>query len=124
MTVLFAIILAHPWPLLVGYWVGAAMHLMFDVLVNGEHALKRAVCFYIFSYRGYHRFAAENLIQDASVGPEAGSHPVKDFFTRWRPCKKQDDPLPLGEGGPKGAEREPVRRKPQEKARVAKLDEA
>ena len=56
MTVLLAVILAHPWPLLVGYWVGAAMHLIFDVLVNGEHALKRAVCFYIFSYRAYHRF--------------------------------------------------------------------
>ena len=96
MTVLFALILSHPWPLLVGYWVGAAMHLMFDVLVNGEHALKRAVCFYVFSYRAYHWFAAENLIQDACVGPEAGSRPVKDFFTRWRPFKKQDDLLPLG----------------------------
>ena len=89
MTVLFAVIVAHPWPMLVGYWVGAAMHLMFDVLVNGEHALKRAVCFYVFSYRAYHRFAADNLIQDASVSPEAGSRPVRDFFTRWRPLKEQ-----------------------------------
>jgi len=112
MTVLFAVILAHPWPLLVGYWVGAAMHLIFDVLVNGEHALKRAVCFYIFSYRAYHRFSADNLIQDAAVGPEAGSRPVKDFFTRWRPFKKQDRPLPLGEGG---AER---------RVRVSGFDEA
>src|SRR6266699_1365931 len=99
MTLLFGLILVHPWPLLVGYWVGAAMHLVFDVLVNGEHALKRAVCFYIFSYRVYHRFSADNLIQDADVGPEAGSRPVRDFFTRWRPFKKQNRPLPLGEGG-------------------------
>ncbi len=124
MTVLFAVILTHPWPLFVGYWVGAAMHLMFDVLVNGEHALKRTFCFYVFSYRAYHRFATESLIQDASVGPEAGSRPVKDFFTRWRPFKKQDDPVPVGEGSAKRAEREPVRAKPQEKVRAAGFDEA
>jgi len=123
MTVLFAVILAHPWPLLVGYWVGAAMHLIFDVLVNGEHALKRAVCFYIFSYRVYHRFSADDLIQDAAVGPEAGSRPVRDFFTRWRPFKKQDRPLPLGENG---AKREPDSSTPEQKprrVRVSNFDE-
>src|SRR5437667_12312434 len=105
MTVLFAVILAHPWPLLVGYWVGAAMHLTFDVLVNGEHALKRAVCFYTFSYRLYHRFAAENLMEDVVVVAEAGSRPVQDFFTRWRPRKEHSEdespstgPLPEGGG--------------------------
>src|SRR5262245_41267828 len=35
MTVLLAVILFHPWPLLVGYWIGAAMHLIFDILING-----------------------------------------------------------------------------------------
>ena len=35
MSLMFLIILVHPWPLLVGYWVGALMHLTFDVLVNG-----------------------------------------------------------------------------------------
>ena len=43
MTVLFLIMLTYRWPLLVGYCVGAAMHLIFDVLVNGEYALKRAL---------------------------------------------------------------------------------
>src|SRR5215471_14189316 len=61
MTVLFLIILAHPWPLLVGYWIGALMHLTLDVLVNGEHALKRAVLFYFFSYRAWWAFGAEGL---------------------------------------------------------------
>jgi len=99
------------------------MHLIFDVLVNGEHALKRAVCFYIFSYRVYHRFSADNLIQDADVGPEAGSRPVRDFFTRWRPFKKQDRPLPLGENG---AKREPDSSTPEQKprrVRVSNFDE-
>src|SRR2546425_10963239 len=108
MTLLFAVILAHPWPLLVGYWVGAAMHLIFDVLVNGEHALKRAVAFYVFTYRAYNRFAAENLMQDVVVHTEAGSQPVRDFFVRWRSMKddREDSedskpspcPLPEGEG--------------------------
>src|SRR5262245_36312790 len=30
MTVLFFVLSFHPWPLLVGYWFGAAMHLIFD----------------------------------------------------------------------------------------------
>src|SRR6266704_5184190 len=51
MTILFLVILAHPWPLLVGYWVGALMHLVFDILVNGDYALKRPFLFYIFAYR-------------------------------------------------------------------------
>src|SRR5437867_5044438 len=67
MSVLFVTILLYPWPLLVGYWFGAAMHLIFDVLVNGDHALKRAVLFYFFTYRASQRFAAENLMADVSV---------------------------------------------------------
>src|SRR5215831_11180088 len=37
MAVLLAVLLFHPWPVLVGYWFGAAMHLTFDVLVNGDY---------------------------------------------------------------------------------------
>src|SRR5262249_44536330 len=85
MTLLLATILVHPWPLLVGYWVGAMMHLTFDVLVNGEHGLRRPIAFYVFSYRAFHNFAADKLLKDVPVSSEAGSHPVKDFFTRWRP---------------------------------------
>src|SRR5437588_10278036 len=88
MTVLLAVIFAHPWPLLVGYWVGAAMHLVFDVLVNGEYGLKRPVMFYVFAYRAFHRFAAETLFKDVVIPAEAGSQPVRDFFVRWRPVQE------------------------------------
>src|SRR3989442_12518990 len=33
MGVIKLIILFHPWPLLIGYWLGAAMHMTFDVLI-------------------------------------------------------------------------------------------
>jgi hypothetical protein len=85
MTFLFLVIIWHPWPLLVGYWTGALMHLIFDVLVNGDHALKRAVLFYIFTYRAVNRFDAENLLAlPDTVVPEGD--PVRDFF-RWRPAE-------------------------------------
>ena len=95
MTFLFVFILVHPWPLLVGYWVGALMHLTFDVLVNGDVGLKRPVLFYSFAYRASYRFAATYLIRtDASV--KLSTRPVRDFF-RWRP--EEDDPREQGETG-------------------------
>jgi hypothetical protein len=105
MMVLLAVILKFPIPVLVGYWVGAAMHLTFDILVNGEHQLKRAGLFYLFSYRAYLRFAAINLMGPVIIPPEAGAQPITDFFTRWRPLKEEPQesqsssgPLPEGEG--------------------------
>jgi hypothetical protein len=89
MSFLFLIILAHPRPLLVGYWVGALMHLTFDVLINGEHALRRPVLFYVFGYRIAERFDAAKLMK-ASTDAKAGLAPIRDFF-RWRPV--QDEPL-------------------------------
>jgi hypothetical protein len=88
MTFLLALIFFRPWPLLAGYWVGALMHLTFDVLVNGDNALKRPVLFYFFSYRARYRFAAEHLL-DVSVSAKAGSHPVREFF-RWRPVEDEE----------------------------------
>jgi hypothetical protein len=89
MTVLLLIIAGHPWPLLVGYWFGALMHLIFDVLVNGDNALKRPVLFYIFSYRAAHRFAADKLL-DVVAPSAAGKAPIRDFF-RWRPVQDTAD---------------------------------
>jgi hypothetical protein len=83
MTVLLALILFHPWPLLVGYWFGAAMHLTFDILVNGEFALKRAIFFYIFSYRAAHRFAASELMDRPPFAEGLGKRPLLEFF-QWR----------------------------------------
>ena len=83
MTLLLGIMLVHPWPLLVGYWVGALMHLICDILVNGDYALRRPVLFYVFAYRAAHRFSAEPLM-DIRASKQAGSAPVREFF-RWRP---------------------------------------
>jgi hypothetical protein len=88
MTVLLGLILVHPWPLLVGYWIGALMHLIFDVLVNGDNALKRPVLFYFFSYRASYRFAAEHLLE-VSVSAAAGQNPIREFF-RWRPVEDDE----------------------------------
>ena len=76
-------ILAVFWPnlFLIGYLVGAAMHLALDVLVNGEYALKHAVLFYLFAYRTANGFSAQRLI---NFKPRTSStKPFKDFFT-WK----------------------------------------
>jgi len=85
MTFLFLVILRHPQPFLVGYWVGAMMHLTFDVLVNGDNALKRPVLFYIFAYRAWYRFSADALL-DVAVSDAAGQQPIREFF-RWKPVE-------------------------------------
>ena len=84
MTLLFAFIVARPIPILVGYWFGAAMHLTFDILVNGEHALKSVFAFYFFAYRAANRFASARLVDRIEVPAAATAHPIRDFF-RWRP---------------------------------------
>jgi hypothetical protein len=88
MTLLLGILLVQPSPWLLGYWIGALMHLIFDIVVNGEHALKRAGLFYIFTYRAIHRFSAEELLAVKSAPAAAGQAPVRDFF-RWRPVKDE-----------------------------------
>jgi hypothetical protein len=92
MTILLAVSVFHPAPLLVGYWFGAAMHMTFDVLINGECALKRAFLFYFFSYRASKQFAATNLMDNVVVSDEAGRRPVRYFFT-WRPPEKKEAPI-------------------------------
>jgi hypothetical protein len=69
----------------VGYWFGAAMHLTFDILVNGEYALKKVLYFYFFAYRASNRFAAASLMDRIEVPARATARPVLDFF-RWRPA--------------------------------------
>ena len=83
MTLLFLTMLVRPWPLLVGYWVGALMHLICDIMVNGDYAIKRPVLFYVFTYRARNRFAAKALL-DIRASKDAGSAPIREFF-RWRP---------------------------------------
>jgi hypothetical protein len=85
MSVLLAFILVHPIPLLVGYWFGAAMHLIFDMLVNGDYALRRRVMFYVFTYRASQRFAAKCLVDEVSMPEGIVVRPVRDFFIKWLP---------------------------------------
>jgi uncharacterized membrane protein len=106
MSLLFLLILAHPWPLLVGYWVGALMHLIFDVLVNGEHALKRPVLFYVFGYRVAQRFDAVKLMK-ASADAAGEVAPIRDFF-RW---KQPVNTNPSGTGG----HRPPLQEEPMQR---------
>ena len=84
MAVLVVVLLVRPWPLIVGYWLGALMHLVFDVVVNGDYTLRRPVLFYFFMYRAAHGFQAETLLDPP---PDIVVHaPVRDFF-RWRPLE-------------------------------------
>jgi len=88
MTLLLGIILVQPRPLLIGYWIGALMHLVFDVIVNGEHVLKRPVLFYCFAYRASRRFVAMELL-DGAGRESAAIAPIREFFT-WRPVKNDN----------------------------------
>jgi hypothetical protein len=85
MTLLLVVMWVRPMPWLIGYWLGALMHLILDVLINGENALRRPVLFYIFSYRASKAFAAGELL-DVVVSPGMGRAPIREFF-RWRPVK-------------------------------------
>jgi hypothetical protein len=65
------------------------MHLIFDIIVNGDYAIRRAGLFYFFTYRAAHRFAAEKLLV-VSPTPSAGRTPLREFF-RWQPVKDVHD---------------------------------
>src|SRR5262249_14695642 len=90
MTLLLAWNLVHPNPILVGYWFGAAMHLIFDMIVNGDYSLRRPVLFYVFAHRAFHRFAADRLLEHVVIPANAVNRPIGDFF-RWRPAFPTDD---------------------------------
>jgi hypothetical protein len=89
MTLLLVVIFLYPSLFLAGYWMGALMHLIFDVLVNGDYVIKRAVPFYFFAYRASHGFDAENLLDLESAPAVAGQSPVREFF-RWRPVQDEE----------------------------------
>lgn len=84
MGILALLIPAWPHPVLLGYLIGALLHIGLDILINGEHILRRPVLFYWFAYRAAQGFSAERLIARLSIPPDAGRAPVREFFT-WRP---------------------------------------
>jgi hypothetical protein len=85
MTVLAVLCFFFPYPLLSGYILGASMHLLLDILVNGDHVLRMPVLFYSFAYRASRRFVSADLMDPVTVAPNAGAHPWLDFFFRWLP---------------------------------------
>jgi hypothetical protein len=84
MTLLAIIAVRSPMPLLVGYLIGAAMHLAFDIAINGDHALRHRFLFYCFAYRAHLNFRAADLLDVGDAPPETGSHPFLEALT-WRP---------------------------------------
>jgi len=88
MGVLALLIPVWPHPALLGYLVGALLHIGLDILINGEHVLRRPLFFYSFAYRAAQKFSADRLIARLAIPPEAGLAPVREFFT-WRPSVKK-----------------------------------
>ena len=88
--VLALLTLAWPHPALLGYLIGALLHIGLDILVNGEHILRRPILFYSFAYRAFLGFSADRLIARLVLPPEAGQAPVREFFT-WRPAARRLD---------------------------------
>ena len=83
--------LVWPHPALLGYLIGAFLHIGLDILVNGEHILRQPVLFYSFAYRAAQGFSADRLIARLALPPDAGQAPMREFFT-WRPRGQKLDP--------------------------------
>jgi hypothetical protein len=77
MAALIVVCIALRIPLLAGYVIGGMMHLTFDVLINGEHALKRPFMFYSLFYRRTCAFTASALI---AVVPTSSSQSLTAQF--------------------------------------------
>ncbi|MFQ5897018.1 MAG: hypothetical protein ACE5JN_02050 [Candidatus Methylomirabilia bacterium] len=88
MGMLALLTLAWPRPGLLGYVAGALLHIVLDILVNGEYVLRRPVLFYSFAYRASRRFAAAHLEVRRAVPSEAEQVPIREFFT-WRPLERR-----------------------------------
>lgn len=84
MAILSVVAVLWRWQLLIGYLLGATMHLAFDIAINGDYVLQRRFLFYLFCYRASLGFVAHRLLDDATVKPGTGSRPYREFFT-WRP---------------------------------------
>lgn len=69
-------------PLLAGYLIGALMHLFFDILINGDHALRKPVRFYSFVYRASRKFSSQHLLRSPG---EPGDHSLHSQFWSIRP---------------------------------------
>jgi hypothetical protein len=63
---LFALLIGLGWwlesPALIGYLLGALLHLGLDIVFNGEQTPRSIAAFYSFAYRAAHRFDAGRLL--------------------------------------------------------------
>lgn len=75
-----------------GYLVGAVMHLVLDVIFNGELTPRSIVAFYSITYRAAHRFDAGVLIGDVPRRPTAGFW--RGFFLGAQPDGQPSGRLP------------------------------
>lgn len=85
MTLLALVAWMAPAPWLVGYLVGASMHLALDVAFNGEMVPRSILAFYSFSYRAAHRFDARALLDGVHRTP-ADKRFWAAFFQGARPA--------------------------------------
>lgn len=72
---------AWPRPALLGYLLGALLHLGLDILVNGARSLLRPSLFYSLVYRARLGFARERLIAPGAVPSGAGEDLARELFT-------------------------------------------
>jgi len=85
---LFALLIALAWSLhsslLGGYVVGGLMHLVLDIIFNGEFLPDRVLAFYSFGYRAAHRFRSAAL-HGQRPRARAPENFWRAFFTGARP---------------------------------------
>ena len=69
MALLAALAWMVPAPWLVGYLLGAGLHLALDMIFNGEVVPRSIVAFYSVAYRAAHRFDARTLLGGVPLTP-------------------------------------------------------
>lgn len=89
---LAAVALLWPHPVPLGYLAGSTLHLVLDILVNGEQLRCHPVLFYSFVYRVRAGFSGDRLLARLVVPPDAAG-PLRQFFT-WRPEVQRLDTHP------------------------------
>jgi hypothetical protein len=98
MALLAALAWMAPSPWLVGYLLGACMHLALDMIFNGEMVPRSIVAFYSFAYRAAHRFDAGTLLGGVALIP-AGDRFWVAFFRGARAVDGPARERPLSRSG-------------------------
>lgn len=62
MALLTVSTIISPHPIIIGYLLGALMHLALDISYNGKCGIKKPALFYFFTYRALNNFDAHVLI--------------------------------------------------------------